>query len=521
MSLDGLEALTRLHGLVATQTAAAPMTVAAQPSIARGAAWMVLFKMTERSLGLISTLILVRVLAPTDFGIVAMAISFIAMAELLSAFGFDIALIHNQRASELHYHTAWTCNLLLGLLITTVMIAAAQPVATFYGRPEVFWVVAALGFGATLTGLENIGVVAFRKDLQFHREFMFLLSKKLAAVLITVPLAFWLRSYWALVIGTLSSRFLSTLLSYAVHPFRPRFSLAHVRELMTFSRWMLVSNVIIFFKERSTDFVVGSMQGPRALGLYNVSNELSQLPMTELATPINRALIPSFARIQGDREGVNRAFGGALAWLAVTMIPAAAGICAVAPHLVPVLLGPQWLDAVALMQVLAIAGGLTALHSPICALIIATGQPGRVAACHAFFVAVLITGLLFLVPRWASIGAAWAVLCAAALATPAYLFQLRRSVGYRLRDLLQALIRPLVASLVMVFVIRTLVPPPAHVSEVLSNTLLLLGAIALGAATYVLALGLLWLGSGRPRGVESSATERLRLVAARLGTKNP
>jgi O-antigen/teichoic acid export membrane protein len=496
------------------------MTVAAQPSIARGAAWMVLFKMAERSLGLISTLILVRVLAPTDFGIVAMAISFIAMAELLSAFGFDIALIHNQNASESHYHTAWTCNLVLGLLITTVMIAAAQPVASFYGRPEVFWVVVALGFGATLTGMENIGVVAFRKDLQFHREFMFLLSKKLAAVLITVPLAFWLRSYWALVIGTLSSRLFSTLLSYAVHPFRPRFSIVHMRELMGFSRWMLVSNVVIFFKERSTDFVIGSIQGPRALGLYNVSNELSQLPMTELAAPINRALIPSFARIQDDLGRVHAAFGNSIGWLAVALIPAAAGICAVAPHLVPVLLGPQWLDAVALMQVLSIAGGLIALHSPICALIIATGRPGRVAACHAFFVVVLITGLVLLVPKWASIGAAWAVLSAAALATPAYLFQLRRSVGYRLRDLLGVLIRPLLASLVMVFIIRMLVPPPAPVSDVLSNILLLLGAVAIGVVSYVLALGLLWLASGRPSGVESSATEYLRLAAARLSTRN-
>ena len=496
------------------------MSAALQPSIARGAAWMVLFKMTERSLGLISTLILVRVLSPADFGIVAMAISFIAMAELLSAFGFDIALIQNQHASEQHYHTAWTCNLMLGLLITAVMSATAHGVAAFYGRPEVFWVVVALGFGATLTGLENIGVVAFRKELQFRREFMFLLSKKLAAVLITVPLAFWLRSYWALVIGTLSSRLMSTAISYLVHPFRPRLSLVHVRELMTFSRWMLLSNVVIFLKERSTDFIVGSMQGPRALGLYNISNELSQLPMTELAAPINRALIPSFARIQDDRERVNAAFGNSIAWLAVALIPAGAGIFAVAPHLVPVLLGAQWLDAVGLMQVLAIAGCLIALHSPICALIIATGQPGRVAACHGFFVLILLVALSLLVPRLASLGAAWSVLCAATLATPAYLYQLRRSVGFQPLALALVVARPLLASIVMVLAIRSLVPPPEHVSDVLGNTILLLSAVALGVVVYVASLGVLWLASGRPGGVERSATERVRLAVARLGARS-
>ncbi len=95
-----------------------------QGEMARGALWMVLFKLLERSLGLISTLILVRLLSPIDFGIIAMATSFIFMAELLTAFGFDVALIQKQDATEEHYHTAWTCNVLLGLLITAAMLVA-------------------------------------------------------------------------------------------------------------------------------------------------------------------------------------------------------------------------------------------------------------------------------------------------------------------------------------------------------------------------------------------------------------
>ena len=91
------------------------MEKSTQRKMASGAAWMVLFKLMERSLGLISTLILVRLLDPKDFGIVAMAMSFIVMAELLTNFGFDTALIQNQRAEPHLYHTAWTCNVLFGL----------------------------------------------------------------------------------------------------------------------------------------------------------------------------------------------------------------------------------------------------------------------------------------------------------------------------------------------------------------------------------------------------------------------
>src|SRR5688572_5338994 len=135
------------------------MSHVVQGKMARGALWMVLLKLLERSLGLISTLILVRLLSPSDFGIVAMATSFIFMAEMLVAFGFDVALIQKQDATDEHYHTAWTCNVALGAMISGVMIAAASSIAQFYGYPEVFWVVCTLALGPLISGLENIGVV--------------------------------------------------------------------------------------------------------------------------------------------------------------------------------------------------------------------------------------------------------------------------------------------------------------------------------------------------------------------------
>src|SRR5258707_807323 len=113
------------------------MPASTERKMVSGAAWMGLFKLVERSLGLASTLILARLLSPQDFGLVAMALSFIVMAELLTGFGFDIALIQNQAADDQHYHTAWTCNVLLGVLVFLLMLGAAAPVAAFYSEPGV------------------------------------------------------------------------------------------------------------------------------------------------------------------------------------------------------------------------------------------------------------------------------------------------------------------------------------------------------------------------------------------------
>ena len=490
-----------------------------QRSMTRGTAWMMLFKLVERSLGFVSTLILVRLLSPADFGIVAMAISFIAMAELLSAFGFDLALIHKQDATESHYHTAWTCNVLFGLVITAVMIAFAQPIATFYNRPDVFWVVCILAVGPSIGGLENIGVVAFRKDLNFRKEFVFLISKKLTGVLVTVPLAFWLHSYWALVAGMLTSRICGTTISYLVHPFRPRLSLASIGELMHFSKWIFVNNVVIFFKERTTDFVVGGLKGPTALGLYNVSSEFSNLPLTELAAPMNRALLPAYAKIQDDRDGIRTAFRNTIGILALIAIPAAIGICAIAPLLVPVILGANWLKARPLIEVLSLSGGVVLFHSPICSLLIASGRPDAVAKCHAVFVGVLIGGLFLLVPNRSEMGAAYATLAAAVFATPAYLWHLRKHVGVGPTLFLGAIARPMLASVAMLLVLRLALPVADTLAGAGWQALFLIFGIVLGAVVYAVVISATWVVVGRPSGAEQIALKQLRRALTRVRTR--
>ena len=95
--------------------------------MAGAAVWMVMFKVLERSLGLISMLILGRLLAPSDFGLVAMATSLIALLELFSAFGMDTVLIQRTDATPAHYHCAWTLNLLAGCTIAGLMLLLAAP----------------------------------------------------------------------------------------------------------------------------------------------------------------------------------------------------------------------------------------------------------------------------------------------------------------------------------------------------------------------------------------------------------
>lgn len=174
--------------------------------VAAGAAWMVAVKLLERLIGILSVVILARLLVPADFGLVAMATAIIAVVELLSAFSFDAALIRSQQAARADYDTAWTLNVILAAVCALLIAAAAFPAGAFYSDARLGPVMLWLSLATCIRGFENVGVIEFRKELQLHREFQLLLAKRLAVFAATVSVALATRSHWALVLGILVGR---------------------------------------------------------------------------------------------------------------------------------------------------------------------------------------------------------------------------------------------------------------------------------------------------------------------------
>src|SRR5688500_7124382 len=167
----------------------------------RGSAWMIAMRWATRALGLVSTIILARLLAPEDFGVVAMAMVVVGFLEVFTHTGVDLALIRDAQATREHYDTAWTLEILQAALLALALLAAAPYATGYFGDARVLEVMQILSLRAFVGGFENIGVVAFRRELNFTREFWFGVFKKMSTVAVTIVAAFVFRSYWALVLG--------------------------------------------------------------------------------------------------------------------------------------------------------------------------------------------------------------------------------------------------------------------------------------------------------------------------------
>lgn len=477
--------------------------------IAKGAAWMVLFRLFDRSVGLISTAVLARLLVPNDFGLVAMAMSIIVFIELATAFGFEIALIQMKEPQREHFDTAWSLNLLLACGGALVTALAAQPAAAFYGDARLVTVMLTIAAAWFVGGFENIGIVSFRRELNFAAEFRFLAIKRVASFAVTMVCAFQFRSYWALVIGMAAGRGIGVVLSYWVHPFRPRPTLIHARQLFSFSGWLLVNSALSVAVNRVPHLFVGRAFGAQALGAYTVASEIALLAQTELIAPINRAMFPGYARLVSDPPLFRRTCVDATSLILLIALPVSVGIAVLAGPFVRLLLGAQWSESVALIQVLAVSATLSALTSNNASIYLAMGRPHLATTALATRLVVMLIGLALLDRTMGAKGVAYAALAAALAALLVSLPTLFTAIHIKAGRYLGALWRPLIASALMGWVVSVWVKPGFHAERAASAVAELLAGTLIGMVVYLAAMALLWRIGGTQDAVEAQIVRRL------------
>jgi O-antigen/teichoic acid export membrane protein len=483
--------------------------------IAAGAAWMVLFKVVDRCVGLISTVILARLLVPADFGLIALATALIAMLELLGAFGLDTALIQRSDARREHFDAAWTFHVLFGLGTGVAVAGLAWPVAWLYGDSRLVLVMLMLGLARTVAGFENVGVVAFRKEMAFDKEFLFLVAKRLATtVLVTIPLAFALRSYWALLAGTLAGTCIAVALSYALHPYRPRPSLAALGELMAFSKWLFVTSLVEFLHSRVADLIVGRWAGTAALGSFAIAREVARVPTRELAAPVHRAVFPAYVKLAEDRALLRRQYLKVTSFLLLLIVPAGIGLSLLAEPVILILLGSKWRDAVPLVQVLSINGVLMVFMSTAHHANLAVGMSRLTSLVLAAHAGIAIPLMLWWVPSHGTQGAVAAILTASVVTAPLNFHLLGKAIELGRRELLDILWRPCTGCLGMIVAVLGIKASWAMPADLFGQIAYVLLVSASGALVYAATVFVLWRRKSDPESAEAWALDRIAKFAA-------
>ena len=420
-----------------------------------GIGWISALKIVNQLLGLIRLTVLARLLSPGDFGLFGIAMLTIAIMESFTNSGFQVALIQKKDISDLHLDTAWTLHVLRGVVLSFLLFGFSPLIARFFNDPGVVWLLRALSITVLILGFENIGVVKFQKDLEFHKDFIYRFSGTIADVSIALTAAFLLRSVWALVFGLFARRIVQTVLSFILHPYRPRWRLAkkELRELFSFGKWSTLSAILSFGYTQGDDLFVGKVLGTASLGLYQMAYKISRLVVVEITTIISQVTVPAYSKLQNDTLKLQKAYLQTQKLLCYVSAPIAAGTALLAFDFVSLFLGDQWISMVPALQILTIIGFVAGINSNLGPLVVAIGRPNLGTWMNVGRLGLLAVLIYPFSLWWGLIGVALSIAIVTVLVMPLTFYLAVRHTGISIWRLIFETTVPILMTSIMIGVL--------------------------------------------------------------------
>lgn len=354
-------------------------------------------------------LVLARLLAPEDFGLMAIAILGVEMLLTFSEFGMVPSLVQQPQPSVRQYHCAWTLGLTRALGVAGILYVVAPAIAALYAEPRAIPLLRVMAFRPLLEAAASIRVAELVRELQFRSLAVLHLSDAVVNAALSIALA-PIAGVWALPAGILAGKGTYLVFSYILAPCAPRLAFDRVvaAPLLQFGRWVFAVAIISFVGRSIVQAVISRTLGVGALGVYSLAARLAFLPSEFTSELVGAVAFPLYVKVRGNVEQATRVFRSLTLGLAAVLLPGSVLLIALAPSLVTFVLGPRWEGSAPVIQVL-VAGGLVGLMSDVLApMFQGFGQPRRQVATE------VVQSLVLIGAVWPLAGAAGLVGAAAA-----------------------------------------------------------------------------------------------------------
>jgi len=471
--------------------------------LTKGAAWFIGLRWGVRGIGLVSTLILARLLVPGDFGLVSVATSYIAILDGLSELGLNFALIREDDAGRDEYDTAFTLNVIRGIGVASLVLISSLLVPGLVGDERLETVISLLALQPLLLGFANPKFVEFERNIDFSREARLQIGTKILGAAATISAAIAFRSYWALVAGLLVLAAAKLFWSYALAPYRPSLRLTSFRRLMSFSGWLAGAQMLTTISTRFDNILVGMLVDINAAGLYNVATEISRLPYAEIIHPLSRVLFPGFNRFTHDPARLRNKVMEAFQIVATIGIAVGAGFALVADEFIRLVLGATWEKIIPMVQLLSPFLSLEALIAvavPFCMAVRYTrGLFQRALIMALFRPPLFIAGVLAM----GYLGGVISAVISAVIFTALSIFMIAGMLQITPLHLCRTIVRPALGALattLVVFAIHRALPAQSG-QWVLLQVLLI--KVFAGTTVFCTATAGMWHLEGKPPGIEA------------------
>ena len=387
--------------------------------------WNLLRVIIQTGLGLMVSILLARILPPEDFGLLATAMIFLGLAELVGSMGMGSAVIQRANVTKDDIATAGTLSVITGLVLALAVAAIAPWLADLFKEPEVTRVVQAMALGLFISAIAAVpkGMIMRRMDFKCL-FFIDLIAYMSGYAGLAIVLALNDFGVWSLVWGALLSMALTSGMVIFSEPLRIKWRLkwTEAKSLLRFGGGMSLNSLINYCAANVDYFSIGKFLDQHALGLYSRAYHLVTLPLNKVATTLTSVMFPAYSEIQADPTRVKTIYLRIVEVIGLVIFPVMIAFAVAGEYVIVGLYGPNWYPAVDAFRILALAGMLKVIFHLAGPVVQASGYVYHEVARQAVYLLVLAVGCVLVAHKgieavaWVVVtGSAWLYLSMAQL----------------------------------------------------------------------------------------------------------
>lgn len=338
--------------------------------------WKFLERIGIQGTQFVVSIVLARLLAPENFGLIAIVTIIISIANVFIQSGLGTALIQKKDADNLDFSSVFYASLSLATIIYTGIFFTTPLIAQFYNNDELIPIIRVLTLTLFIGVFSSIQYAYVARNMMFKKLFFRSMGSIIPSSIVGISLAFAGFGVWALVAQQLFSASLSVIILWFTVPWRPRlsFSFQRLGKLFSFGWKLLLSSILDTIYSQIQGIVIGKMFSPASLAFYDRGSHFPYIIVNNINNSIQAVMLPSLAAYQDDRPQVKKMMRRAIVTSSFLIIPMMAGLAAIAEPLVLVLLGEKWLPCVPFVRIFCFFYAFYPIHTSNLSAINALGR---------------------------------------------------------------------------------------------------------------------------------------------------
>lgn len=427
------------------------------------------------------TLIVIRLLSPGDYGLMALATLVLTFLNLAAELGLSSAIVQRKTITDKIVRQCFGLILIFNITLFLCLFLSSGHIAGFFNEPKLTPVIQLISLSFVITAFSIVPEALLEREMRFKKISIVNLVSTVFGATITLLLALLEYGVWALVWGNILQVLAKTLgYNFAGHKFIvPSFDFRGLRSVISYSSMVAMERMLFFFYNQADTFIIGKIFGKELLGIYSVASHLASLPMQKISGVINQVAFPAFSSIQSDKKAVANYILKASRLLCFFTFPVFWGISSIAPEFVPIVLGEKWLDATLPLQLLTLIMPFRMLSHITSPVLRGIGR-ADVALVNYILFFVIMTSAFYFGTDWGILGVCYAWVAVFPFVFIIAGFRTMRTVDASFLAFLTTMVKPLLAATGMylaVFVTR--ISLPVEINPLLSfGVLILVGALA-------------------------------------------